>query len=162
MLSVAVLQQWVFSSATVLLNSSVCFWADEVRIYPKGVINPEDQVVIEVLVTTVHAPTFLYQPFTVTFQGNEVVIDLFVDMGPFTAVDHLLVPVEVGQFSAGAHGYTVAVHDPSGAVADLVTGSFEVAGIPSIPALGRESVVVMALLLFCAGAIIQRRRHSIS
>jgi len=99
---------------------------DRVTVLPTCTINPDDRIVIEVLLRSGSMPTYLFEPTQLRVNGNEIVVDMFATSGMFDALSSLLVPVDIGSLPVGAYAYTINLHNLGWPDVQATVGSFDV------------------------------------
>ncbi|MCH7995816.1 MAG: hypothetical protein IIB57_15420, partial [Planctomycetes bacterium] len=97
----------------------------DVNVYPSRSITEHDSIVFEVYTIMPSLPAFLFEPTEVTWQDNEVVINIHVDSGFSQAITSFVEHVPLGKVAAGVYHYTVIVEKAFGETA-TVMGTFTV------------------------------------
>lgn len=107
----------------VLSNvSAACI--DRVIVRPTGLITTVDPVALEIQLVTPTSPTHLVRPTEVVVQGNEILIDVYVDGGPIDTPGSLVETVDLGTLPAETYTYTVTQHPTKDCGLQTVTAEF--------------------------------------
>lgn len=96
-----------------------------VNVYPSGTITTQESIVLEVFMITASYPAFLFEPTEVTWEDNEVVVNIHVGSGFSSAIDSIVERVPLGSLAAGVYRYTVIVDRGYGEPANI-TGTLTV------------------------------------
>lgn len=106
------------------LSNAAFACIDRVIVRPTGVITTVDPVELEIQLVTPTSPTHLVQPTEVVVQGNEILIDVYVDGGPIDSPGSLVETVNLGTLPAETYTYTVTQHPTKDCDLQTVTGEF--------------------------------------
>ena len=96
-----------------------------VNVYPSGTITTQESIVLEVFIITGSGPAFLFAPTEVTWEDNEVVVNIHVSSGLLGVIESIVERVPLGSLAAGVYRYTVIVDRGYGEPAS-VTGTLTV------------------------------------
>lgn len=124
------------SVGLLLPNPARAFSITDVSLTPPSPIPAGIPLVMTVSLTAPSAPVWLYQPTTVSVQGNQVSVDLYPDSGMLTVIGHLSTNVDLGVLPAGKYDYEVRLHPAAPVIGGVLTnrGGFVILPEP-LPAL---------------------------
>ncbi len=147
---------FVLASADTVLAYSI----EGVTVLPAGEITMNDPVTLEVLIVTPSSPPYLYQPTEVIVTGNDILVDIFPDSGPWTMIDSFTVTVDLGTLQPGTYEFKIALNrsHPKGWGTAWAAGGFSVVRDPTIPTVSEWGLIVMGLLVLTTGKLVWRRK----
>jgi len=101
----AVVAGWL--AAWLVSSAAQAFSITEVSLTPPSPVPAGVPLSMTVSLAAPSGPVWLYQPTTVSVQGNQVAVDLYPNSGMLTVIGHLSTNVDLGILPAGKYDYEV-------------------------------------------------------
>ena len=100
----------VIAAGWVLPEAAWAFSITSVTLTPASPVPAGSNIVMTVNLTTPGAPAGLYQPTSVSVQGNQLLVDVYPTSGMLTVIGHLSTNVNLGGLPGGTYQYEVRLH----------------------------------------------------